>query len=270
MGYRLYREVLDRAPASLSSGDRLVFAVIADYCNDTTREGQPGMADVTRRAGLSSSGVGKALARLAAKGIEIRVPIGRDTRGRLVFAFEGEATRYRIPELPPRVVTRPGDHSRGSVVAAPGDHSAPEWSPARPPVVARPGVSGRPPGRPKALSPSKSTQQQRETAEEQIQVRTGATADEAAIAAERIRRDRPDIRNLAAVLPRFRDDELVGVLRGIREERGRQDVAAFLADAKTQPVCDPEHQVPGGRLIRPDTGKRVCRMCQQADDRSAA
>jgi DNA-binding MarR family transcriptional regulator len=99
---RLIVEVLDHAPADLTPSERLVLVVVAEGANDETREGWPGMDKISSRTGLQPDSVRRVLQRLAKRGIEIRVPIGKDKRGRLVFAHEGSRTRYRIPVLAPK------------------------------------------------------------------------------------------------------------------------------------------------------------------------
>ncbi len=99
MSIRLIVEVLDHAPADLTPSERLVLVVLAEDANDVTREGWPGMDKISRRTGLQPDSVRRVLQRLAKRGLEIRVPIGKDKRGRLVFAHEGASTRYRIPIL---------------------------------------------------------------------------------------------------------------------------------------------------------------------------
>jgi hypothetical protein len=149
MGYKLRREIADRLPLALSSGERLVVLEIADQANDRTRQafGRDLLDIVARRTGFASTKqVGKVLGKLAEKGIELRVQIvknGRplfDKQGRPVFAYEGHQTTYRIPVFDP-VVSPAGDHSGAvgsSVVSRPEDHSGAE--------VPRPGLSGPPPG----------------------------------------------------------------------------------------------------------------------------
>ncbi|MEO3786874.1 hypothetical protein ABGB12_26410 [Actinocorallia sp. B10E7] len=149
MGYKLRREIADRLPPSLSSGERLVVLEIADQANDMTRQafGRDLLDIVARRTGFAGTKqVGKVLGKLAEKGIELRVQIvknGRplvDRRGRPVFAYEGHQTTYRIPVFDP-VVSPPGDHSGAddsSEVSREGDHSGAEVPPSAP--------SGPPPG----------------------------------------------------------------------------------------------------------------------------
>lgn len=124
MGWELRRWLADRLPETLSSGERLVALEIADQAYDDTRTGYGNdfMAVVVRRTGLSSAKqVGKVLGKLAANGIELRVPIKdshgqpvTDKSGRVLFACAGHRTTFRIPteaECPALKVPQEGDLS---------------------------------------------------------------------------------------------------------------------------------------------------------------
>jgi hypothetical protein len=97
MGYELYRHVLNHAPDEIDAAARLVLAVIADDANEKTRKSYLGMDLLSHRTGLLPDSVGKALRRLAKAGVEIRVPLGTDKRGRPVFAAKGNRTTYMVP-----------------------------------------------------------------------------------------------------------------------------------------------------------------------------
>lgn len=132
MGYELRRWLADRLPEAVSSGERLVALEIADQAYDDTRTGYGNdfMAVVVRRTGLSSAKqVGKVLGKLAANGIELRVPIRdidgqpvTDKSGRVLFACAGHRTTFRIPTE---------DECPALKVSLPGDLSTPESSPGR-------------------------------------------------------------------------------------------------------------------------------------------
>ncbi|MFM9796548.1 hypothetical protein [Streptomyces turgidiscabies] len=122
MGYELRRWLADRLPAGLSSGERLVALEIADQAHDGSRAayGPDLLEVVTRRTGLSSvKQVGKVLGKLAANGIELRVPVKdangesvTDKAGRILFACAGHRTTFKVPddiECPALLVPRPGD-----------------------------------------------------------------------------------------------------------------------------------------------------------------
>jgi hypothetical protein len=116
---RLVVEVLDCAPDDLTPAERLVLVVLAECANDDTREGWPGMDKISRRTGLQPDSVRRVFQRLAKRGLEVRVPIGKDKRGRLVFAHEGAKTTYRIPRFAPErrdagPTTEAGSQSRHS------------------------------------------------------------------------------------------------------------------------------------------------------------
>jgi hypothetical protein len=117
MGHKLYRMIKRGAPASWDAGMRLVALAIADEAGDASRrtygyriEGYPrphgkGWRDgICQDTGLKPAGVTGALARLAAAGYEMRVPIGKDKAARVVYAARGHHTDYQVPDLPARPV----------------------------------------------------------------------------------------------------------------------------------------------------------------------
>jgi hypothetical protein len=100
VSYQLVAEVLDHAPA-MTAAERLVLVGIAERARTNTRECELDMPTLQRRAGgLDASNVRAALRRLAERGIEVRVAAGKDRRGRPVFAYRGQAPRYRLPSFP--------------------------------------------------------------------------------------------------------------------------------------------------------------------------
>jgi hypothetical protein len=97
MSIRLMVEMLDHAPAELTPAERLLLVAIAEKANEQTRMSWPGMDTLTQRTGLSDRRVRQVLADLAARGYEVRVPIGVDRHGMPVFATKGHRTEYRVP-----------------------------------------------------------------------------------------------------------------------------------------------------------------------------
>lgn len=106
MGYELRRWLADRLPAGLSSGERLVALEIADRAREDTRRayGTDLLDIVVRRTGLADQKqLGKVLGKLAANGVELRVPVRKDgqvvtdSRGRALYACKGHALEFRIP-----------------------------------------------------------------------------------------------------------------------------------------------------------------------------
>lgn len=109
MGHDLRRWLADRLPSDVSTGERLVALEIADRAWDKTRlaYGKDLMPTVIRRTGLADAKqVGKILAKLGARGIELRMPIRSkdgsvltDKLGRTVYACKGHELTFRIPLL---------------------------------------------------------------------------------------------------------------------------------------------------------------------------
>ncbi|GAA3268040.1 hypothetical protein [Streptomyces lavendulae] len=130
MGYRLRRWFEDRLPQEITSGERVVAVTIADLVWDDTRlgYGRKFMDKLLHRSGFENEAqLGKVLGKLAARGVELRVPItGQDgeplknNRGQLVYAHRGRQRTFRVPletEFPARTVPDWDDDE--------------EWSPSR-------------------------------------------------------------------------------------------------------------------------------------------
>lgn len=99
MGYLLYREVRDFAPADLSQAELVVALMIADDANEHTRRSWIALELLCARARLKPTGVRGALQRLAARGLEFRVIHGYGKDGRPVFAAKGHAVDYLVPDM---------------------------------------------------------------------------------------------------------------------------------------------------------------------------
>jgi hypothetical protein len=97
MGYRTVFSVQDQAPADLTSGELAVILAVARSVKDDTGTGGVDEDTLCRRAKMTPRGVGKALQRLAERGYELRVPIGKDKHGAPVYAVRGQGRTYRIP-----------------------------------------------------------------------------------------------------------------------------------------------------------------------------
>lgn len=97
MGYLLYREIRDYAPADWTAGERLVALMIADDASDTTRASWIRNELLCHRTGLRPSGVKAALQKLAGRGYEMRVSHGKDALGRPMYAVRGHRTEYLVP-----------------------------------------------------------------------------------------------------------------------------------------------------------------------------
>lgn len=107
MGYELRRWFEDRLPQEISSGERVVALAIADLVWDDSRigYGRLFMAKLLHKSGFENEAqLGKVLGKLAARGIELRVPICgqdgkplRNKRGQLVYAHRGHQRTFRVP-----------------------------------------------------------------------------------------------------------------------------------------------------------------------------
>jgi hypothetical protein len=89
-------EVLDHGPPDLTAAELVVLVALAekmprrvDYDYETRH--------LLRRTRLKPAGLRKAIARLAGRGIEVRVAIGKDRNGGPLFAVPGQSTRWRLP-----------------------------------------------------------------------------------------------------------------------------------------------------------------------------
>lgn len=139
MGHDLYRMLRASILPELAPGEQAVALVLADICMDETGK-PPQNMDASKRVcedlGISRGTLGNILARLAAKGLELRVPIGKDKHGRSVYAAKGHSVDYRFPLLSPRDAKGPlsdGPLASGPVDNRPG--SAPKGPSARGPMT---------------------------------------------------------------------------------------------------------------------------------------
>lgn len=127
MGYRLRRWFEDRLPQEISSGERVVALAIADLVWDDSRIGYGNkfMAKLLHKTGFESEAqITKILSKLAARGIELRVPVNgpdgkplRNKRGQLVYAHRGHQRTFRVPfesEFPGRPAPHWGEEEERS------------------------------------------------------------------------------------------------------------------------------------------------------------
>ncbi len=114
MGHNFYREAMWWAPDGLTSGERVVLLTVADLIHDNApaREGWIVMGDIVRATGMKPESVSQTLRRLAAKGLELRVAIGKDKHDKPVFAHSGKSMTYRFPHLAPAGTGDPSENPR--------------------------------------------------------------------------------------------------------------------------------------------------------------
>ena len=105
LGTRLRREIRNLLPPGLLTPiERAIVLEIADACRDddgpggAARTGQPGMAWILEAAGAASEKkVGEALASIARKWVELRVPLGIGRDGKAYYSVASVRTTYRFP-----------------------------------------------------------------------------------------------------------------------------------------------------------------------------
>ena len=109
-----------RTPAAdeLTPNERFVLVLIAERAHQKTRDMWRHKSDDETLAermagclGITQKALGDILARLAGRGLEVRVPLGVDKKGRVMFATRGRATQFRLPELPASVSLPTGEWS---------------------------------------------------------------------------------------------------------------------------------------------------------------
>lgn len=100
MGYGLYREVRDNAPADWTPTMTLVACMIADDANDATRKSWISLTELARQCRIKTvSGVRQVLLKLAESGYEFRVQIATGKDDRPVFAAKGHSLDFRVPKF---------------------------------------------------------------------------------------------------------------------------------------------------------------------------
>lgn len=260
MGYRLYRHVLDHAPADLTSGERLLLLVIADDANDDTRLGRPGTDLLTHRTGMGARGLRSAFTRLAERGYELRVPITKDENGRPVYAVRGRRTTYRVPVFPLRQDLPKGEpwgpHSEekgGTTVPERGNHSSAKEEPQFPPLPQSPQSPhhARTHEDPQPADPSRPPKATKKTKKNQKQpidfvMDLGATETEAHAVITRLQNNH-DIENWPGFLTHATaNGTLAGHLTAVRNSRRRRATVELCEDhtrdRRTCPWCPPTEQ----------------------------
>lgn len=268
MGYELYREVLRDTPAEVGTPARLLLAVLADRAGERTRECWPGMGELCHLTGLGPDAVRKALRQLADHGLDPRVPIGKDRKGKLVFAAHGHRTQYRIPKqsrraLPSEGVTIVLPSGEGvtnvRASASEGVTNVPRRRDERPPKA----------GRSSPPSPQEPSENTSSSAEARVKALAdlGATAEEEKKIVEKILNTNSDIENMPAYLAALgRAGDLRQFLDSVRADAARLHVRTVIDAAKLRPSC--EHGQPGGAELHPTSQEPLCPLCR-ADLRRA-
>lgn len=104
MAYELVEEVFQHAPP-MTPAERVILLAIAELCRVGDRMRYIDGEEMGRRCCLEPRGLAHALVRLAERGVDVRVPIGRDKRGQPVYAVPGQSRLFKLPHFKPA----PGD-----------------------------------------------------------------------------------------------------------------------------------------------------------------
>ncbi len=99
MGFKLYREVRDFAPAGWDAGMLVTALMIADAANETTRIAVISQPLLCARTRLKLTGLRSALRRLDEAEYEFRLPRGKDKNGNPVYTGRGYEVDYRVPDM---------------------------------------------------------------------------------------------------------------------------------------------------------------------------
>ncbi|MGW9307788.1 helix-turn-helix domain-containing protein [Saccharomonospora azurea] len=224
MGIKLYVEVLDHAPAELTSNERLLLLVLAEKANDQTRKAVwPNPDRLLHRLGMSEDGLRKVCQKLAARGYEVRIPVGTNKAGSPVYAYKGRAVDYRVPVFPRRELPpERRDNSTALGVAKAGQLSvkAGQLS-AKGGTVVRKGGTDVPP-LPSVPSEVPHLPQRARDEVDRLATDTSATREEIETLIEQIKSERPNIDRPAAYLATLhRNGDLDSRLATIRATHRR-------------------------------------------------
>jgi len=98
--YQLVAEVLDHAPAGLDPAAVLLLLALAEDTRSVGEIREIPTETLCRRTRVDSRGLRHIVDRLRRAGIEVRVPIGTDRRGKPLYAVPGRAPQWVLPPLP--------------------------------------------------------------------------------------------------------------------------------------------------------------------------
>lgn len=301
MSVKLVSEVLEFVRATeLKPTERMLLLVIAERASEHDRIDDRGRAVPARTCwpsreylcevlGLSDDGLRKSLQRLAAAGLEVRVPVAETKQGRPIYALRGHQSTYRLPELVssdgPTSAAEPVDNSTNGSTGVPandqlgstgvpangekGGNPVPESrysSPLMPVLEYRPNHY-EPLRNPSPLTPQQTTtvlqvvdnSEGRYSDDEQRLIDSGvdpSTVSDLLALAVRDPETRSPVGRLIAS-PEYRDQ----MLESLRADQKRRRQAALNNARRTAETC--EHGEPGG-LLPTEAGQPVCPLCRRA------
>lgn len=245
----------------LTAIERLVLLAVAQRANGDTREAWQSLAPGRRWVlaeivGVKESGLRNATLRLRTRGLEVRVPLGKDKNGNAVYAVRGRQTTYRLPVLTiegatPVAPYDPGKALRGGEKGATTERKGATYVAAGATSVA-PFSSVLP-------SITSSINPRVREAKRIIIEATGAKPSEAeAIATQLLTQG---ARSPAAVVrSMIPTGALDDALAEIRSTAAKADLAELNRSRASMPPC--EHGEAGGDVIHPTSGLPWCLDCR--------
>ncbi len=268
MAVSLISEVMAFVTGSdLAPTERFVLVAIAEQANAKTRQAWQESGNGGRRrwnlaeaVGLSPTGLRDVLQRLAKRGLEVRVPLSKDSKGRVVYAVHGRQTTYRLPGFPRRDGDAwPSPYGDGGALPPDGEPSPYGDGQAPPPD----GQPSPPDGQPSPY-PSVSRQSPNSNAREPRHIvmdNTDAKSSEADAVVARISNEvKP--RSLGGFLTHLaKSGELQQWVAEARAAGVKADLAEANARRQAKPECG--HGVAGGDQLHPTSGEPWCPQCRR-------
>lgn len=118
MGYELRRKLREALGREIAGLQRAVALEIADDANDGTRLSYATLEQLAMwTAAKDVNVVRNALKRLAAAGLEFRVPLGVGKDGRALYAVPGKRLTFRVPEVEGIATATPSEERAGATPA---------------------------------------------------------------------------------------------------------------------------------------------------------
>jgi hypothetical protein len=253
----------------LTPTERYILAVIAEQANAKTRQAYQVTGDgksrwvLHERVGLSETGLRTALQRLAGRGLEVRMPLGTDGRGRPFYAVHGRQTTYQLPVFP---------NSKGDAQPSPNADVSPSTGDVSPSANGdaqasegdvSPSIADAQPS-PFPSNPLSNYQQQHARANEPQRLITDATDAKPAEAQAVIARIQNEIQPRS--LPRFvahlaRDGDLQRWVDDVRAAATKAELKAINDARRRAGPC--QHGENGGDQLHPVSGEPWCARCRQ-------
>jgi hypothetical protein len=301
VGFELRREVRDLLPrgGTLTDKECRLILELADNCHEQTRQGWPGAEWLADKCDIpKAKRVGEFFASIAKKWVELRVEIGKDSRGKPFYSTPLKRVTYRIPtrtELlatcPDKVPPLPGPSpcklppTPGPKVPVTEGPKVPPTPGASSPQRGDPSPQGFPQGssskNPSSLSPREGATDEgaleptpdrerdqlasHETQIDQMLTSAGTPADQLGEVREEITR-RHEPRGIAWWRKVHANGDLrvlvAEVLQDLAGTGPGQTRADFMASLAGEPGCD--HGIPGGNVPWEVDGWMHCSTCRRS------